>query len=156
MTASTDRDARWAVGWLAASHAPLIYDVARRNARLAALRVPDVDVFGLTLGFNVLTPTAAAEQALDDQLEALADLGPEGEAVLADLRAFVGGYNARLDASLSPLPRWTPRDVVALAAFKSSWWGGGSPDYVFPDVQVDDIVSILRDVKAHAIPGGAA
>lgn len=132
VTASTDRDARWAVGWLAASHAPLIYDVARRNARLAALRVPDVDVFGLTLGFNVLTPTAAAEQALDDQLEALADLGPEGEAVLADLRAFVGGYNARLDASLSPLPRWTPRDVVALAAFKSSWWGGGSPDYVFP------------------------
>ena len=30
------------------------------------------------------------------------------------------------------------------------------PDYVFPDAQVDDIVSILRDVKAHAIPGGAA
>ncbi len=131
VTASTDRDARWAVGWLAASHAPLMYELARRNARLAALRVPDVDVFGLTISLTALTPTAAAEAALDEQLAALAALGPEGQAVLADVRSFVAGYNAQLDATLSPFPRWTPRDVVALAAFKSSWWGGGSPEYVF-------------------------
>lgn len=131
VTAPTDRDARWAVGWLAASHTPLMYELARRNARLAAMRVPDLDVFGLTLGFSALNPTAAAEAALDAQLGALADLGPEGQAVLADIRAFVAGYNAQLDATLAPYPRWTPRDVVALAAFKSSWWGGGSPEYVF-------------------------
>ena len=131
VTASTDRDARWAVGWLAASHTPFMYELARRNARLAALRVPDVDVFGLTIGLAALTPTAAADAALDAQLDDLAAMGPEGEAVLADLRAFVAGYNAQLNATLSPYPRWTPRDVVALAAFKSSWWGGGSPEYVF-------------------------
>lgn len=132
VTAATDRDARWAVGWLSASRAPLMYDVARRNARLAALRVPDVDVFGMSAAFEVLTPTAAAEAALDEQLDALRAMGPEGDAVMADLRSFVAGYNARLDAMLSPLQRWTPRDVVALAAFKSNWWGGGSPEYVFP------------------------
>ena len=105
VTATTDRDARWAVGWLAASHAPLLYDVARRNARLAALRVPDVDVFGLTLSFNLLTPSATAERALDEQLDALAALGPEG----------AGG------ARRSPLvrrrvQRATGRHAVALAA----------------------------------------
>jgi len=133
VTASTDRDARWAVGWLAASHSPVLYDVARRNARIAALQVPDIDVFGMTAGFDVLTPTSAANAALDTQIEALRAMGPEGEAVFADLRAFVAGYNAHLDATLSPLKRWTPRDVVALVAFKSNWWGGGSPEYVFPD-----------------------
>ncbi|HMS14570.1 MAG TPA: penicillin acylase family protein [Microthrixaceae bacterium] len=132
VTASTDLDARWAVGWLSASHAPLMYEAARRNARLAALRVPDLDVFGLTTSFSVLTSTAAAERALDDQLAALAAMGSEGEAVLADLRSFVAGYNAQLDSTASILPRWTPRDVVALAAFKSDWWGGGSAEYVFP------------------------
>lgn len=92
VTASTDRDARWAVGWLAASHVPM-YELACRNARLAALRVPDVDVFGLTISLTVLTPTAAVEAALDEQLAALAALGPEGQAVLADVRSFVVGYN---------------------------------------------------------------
>lgn len=133
VTASTDRGARWAVGWLAASHAPIVYDVARRNARLAALRVPDIDVFGLTASLTGLQPTAAAEAALQAQLDELDALGPEGRAVLADIRSFVAGYNARLDATLSPLPRWSPRDVVALAAFKSAWLGGGTTEYVFPD-----------------------
>lgn len=145
VTASTDRDARWAVGWLAASHAPLVYDAARRNARLAAARVPDIDVFGATLGLNVLTPSPAADALLDAQLAALAALGPEGAAVLADIRAFVAGYNARLNATLSPFQRWTPRDIIALAAFKSSWFGGGSPEYVFtggaPSPEASAIVS---------------
>jgi hypothetical protein len=133
VTASTDRDARWAVGWLAASHAPIIYEAARSNARIAALRVPDIDAFGLSVNFEVLTPSAAADAALDAQVAELRAMGPEGEAVYADMRAFVAGYNAHLDATLSPLPRWTPRDIVALAAFKSNWWGGGSPEYVFPE-----------------------
>ena len=30
------------------------------------------------------------------------------------------------------------------------------PDYVFPEAQVDDIVNILREVKARATPTGAA
>lgn len=133
VTASTDRDARWAVGWLAASHAPVIYEAARSNARIAALRVPDVDVFSLSTGLQVLAPSAAAEAALDAQVADLRAMGPEGEAVYADILAFVAGYNANLDATLSPLPRWTPRDIVALAAFKSNWWGGGSPEYVYPE-----------------------
>lgn len=30
------------------------------------------------------------------------------------------------------------------------------PDYYFPQADVDDIVEILHDVKAHAVPSGAA
>lgn len=30
------------------------------------------------------------------------------------------------------------------------------PDYYFPPANVDDIVEILHDVKAHAVPSGAA
>ena len=124
--ADTDDGAVWAVGWVAASHGALEYEVARRNGRIAALRVPNVSALWTSLALKWLEPTGSTEAILGDQLRLLQDRGAEGAAVLRDMDSWLSGYNAQLDTVLSPLPRWTRLDLVALAAFKSDWFGRGA------------------------------
>ncbi len=147
VTAATDADAVWGVGYVAASHAPLLYDVARRNGRLAVLQVPFTSAFGTSRDFDLLEPTAATEAVLSAQVRELQSSGPEGRAVIADIDAWVAGYNARLDATLSPLPRWTRLDLVAMAGFKNNWWGRGYTGgwellYGEPESQVPAMTSV--------------
>lgn len=128
VVADSDLKAVWAVGWLSATHSPIVYDAARRNGRIAAMGVPGGDAIGSAFGFRILEPSAQAEAALQRQIDELMATD-EGRLVVDDIDAFVAGYNARLDATLSILPRWTRLDVVALSAFKAEWWGRGGTEY---------------------------
>ncbi len=153
VTGATDSDAIWGVGYVAASHAPLMYDVARRNGRLAVLQWSFDSVFGMSTAFEVLEPSAATEAVLAAQVRALEESGPEGRAVLADIDAWVAGYNARLNATLSPLARWTRLDLVAMAGFKNNWWGRGYTGLwgQFPDEGEELLPAMTSAVDAGAV-----
>jgi hypothetical protein len=150
VTADTDAKAIWAVGWVSASHAPLEYEVARRNGRLAVLDVPGVSSVWTSFGLQWLEPSGATESVLARQIDVLRAQGERGLAVLADIDSWVSGYNARLDATLSPLPRWTRRDVVALAAFKSDWFGRGRTDWAGPPLGPTDPLAVPTPTDASA------
>lgn len=137
ITADTDESAIWGVGWASAQHGPVLYEAARRNGRIAAMGVPGGNAVGSALNLQVLEPTAAADAALTRQIEELESMGAEGRAVLADIDAFVAGYNAQLDALLSVLPRWTRLDVIAVSAFKADWWGRGTTHVAWPAPEAD-------------------
>ena len=141
VVADTDEKAIWAVGWLSAEHSPLVYEAARRNGRIAAAGVPGGDAVNSAMRMVILEPTAAADAVLQRQIDRLASMGDEGTALLTDIDAFVAGYNAKLDATLSILPRWTRIDVIAMAAFKADWWGRGQTSVSYP-IPVDPLPSV--------------
>lgn len=126
ITAETDAKAVWGVGWASAEFSPFVYEVFRRNGRLAAAGVTDLNPIAESLNRRVLEPTGAADRILQTQVDRLANGGPDERAVLADIDAFVDGYNAKLNASFSILPRWTRLDIIASSAIKADWWGRGS------------------------------
>jgi acyl-homoserine lactone acylase PvdQ len=128
VTGQTHDDGIWAAGWIAAEDRGLLMQIARYDARVAAIDVPGITAIGLVTGLKTFTPSAETEAELAKQTDALLAQGPEGQAVLHDIDVFISGINAYLAANAPNVDPWTRNDIYALNALKDQFLGEGGGD----------------------------
>ncbi len=124
-------------GYTTAEDRLLAADVLRRvgRANLTAL----VGTAGLPRDQVGIAAAPYSDADLDNQVKQLERSGPEGKAIVADLRAYTAGFNAFIDKTAQdpsllpaeyqllgqkPVP-WTPGDTIAVAAVVGSIFGKG-------------------------------
>ena len=118
----------FAAGWIAAEDRGLLLQLARYDARVAAIDAPGLSAVGLISGLKNFVPSAQTEAEIAKQTQALQAEGPEGEAVLADIDTFIEGINAYLAVASPAIEPWTRNDVYAVNALKGQFVGQGGGD----------------------------
>jgi acyl-homoserine lactone acylase PvdQ len=126
ITGESRADVAFGAGWVTARDRALLLDLGRGPSRVAVADVPGIDAFSLVTSAQPFTPSAAAEQLVSDQVEALIETyGEEGEEIIADAQAYVDGVNAYSEANGIVREPFTVNDVVAVTAFIGSIFGAG-------------------------------
>ncbi len=126
--ASTREGGIEAAGWIAAEDRGLLLELARYDARVAAIDVPGITAVGLLSAGQGFTPSPQTEATISQETGVLMRHGREGRAVLQDIDTFIAGINAYLQASHSPNAPWTRNDVYAVNALKGQFLGQGGGD----------------------------
>ncbi|HUF98617.1 MAG TPA: penicillin acylase family protein [Ilumatobacter sp.] len=126
ITGVTREDMAFGAGWVAARDRGLLIELGRGPARVAVADVPGIDAFSLVTSAQQFVPSAATEQLVTDQVEAIREEYPEeGEEIIAELQAYADGLNAYWEATGSEQVPATVNDVVAVTAFIGSIFGAG-------------------------------
>jgi acyl-homoserine lactone acylase PvdQ len=124
-------------GYTTAEDRLLAADVLRRvgRANLTAL----VGTAGLSRDQVGIAAAPYSDADFDNQVKKIERSGPEGKAIVADLRAYTAGFNAFIEKTTAdpsllpaeykllgqkPVP-WTPSDTIAVAAVVGSIFGKG-------------------------------
>jgi acyl-homoserine lactone acylase PvdQ len=128
VTAETYDDGVWAAGWIASQDRELLGELARYNARVAAIDAPGLTAVGLLLDLQNFEPSAETEAEIAKQTQALKRKGKEGRAVLHDIDTFISGINDHIAANDLPHEPWTRNDVYAVNALKGQFVGQGGGD----------------------------
>ena len=126
--ADTRADGVWAAGWIAAEDRELLGEIARYNARVAAIDVPNISAVGLIASLGDFEPSAETESVVAKQTKVLKRKGREGRAVLKDIDNFILGINDYIAANDVPNEPWTRNDIYALNALKGQFVGEGGGD----------------------------
>jgi acyl-homoserine lactone acylase PvdQ len=160
--AKTYDDGIWAAGWIAAEDRQLMLEQARFNSRVAAVGVPGVSALGLISGLKSFTPSAQTEAVVSRQAKVLQKAGKEGKQVLHDIDTYVAGINARYKQAHVTAPKWTRKDVFALAALKGQFVGQGGGDEarrtqflsaVENKLGATEGMKVFNDLRQHDDPG---
>jgi acyl-homoserine lactone acylase PvdQ len=128
VTGQTHDDGIWAAGWIAAEDRGLLLQLARYDARVAAIDAPGLSAIGLVRGLKTFVPSPQTEAEVAKQTDALIAAGPEGQAVLHDIDVFITGINAYLAINSPEVDPWTRNDVYAINALKDQFLGEGGGD----------------------------
>ncbi len=130
----TRDDVTWGAGWVTAEDRGLLLQEARYPALLAAIDAPGINALGLISSIATFTPSQQTENEVAKQTGALLASGPEGRAVIHDIRLYLGGINAYLAANGHKLPpfsnvaNFTLVDIYAFNALKDQFVGEGGGD----------------------------
>jgi acyl-homoserine lactone acylase PvdQ len=128
VTGQTHDDGIWAAGWIAAEDRGLLMQIARYDARVAAIDAPGLSGIGLVTGLKNFVPSQQTEDELSKQTDVLMAAGPEGQAVLHDIDTFLQGINAYNAINAPNVTPWTRNDIYALNALKDQFLGEGGGD----------------------------
>ncbi len=137
----TRYDTEFGAGWVTAEDRGLLLETLRGPARIAALDVPGLDAFALAQSLRKFDPSPATEAFLAAQeQQALAQAGPEGRQVEADVDAYVAGINAYYAKTHNPAAPWTRNDVIAATSLIGAVFGRGGGN----EVANSDVLARLR------------
>jgi acyl-homoserine lactone acylase PvdQ len=147
----TDDAVTWGAGWVLAKDRELLIELARYNARVAALDVPGVDAIELLVGLRHFVPSAAADREVRGQARLLRVYGPRGRRLLHDIDVFVDGINAYYRASKRTYKPWTRTDVFALNAVKSELFGEGGGQEVRSAMLLDGLRDSMGSTRGLSV-----
>lgn len=126
ITGQTRADLAFGAGWVTARDRALLVGLGRGPARVAVADVPGINAFSLVTSGQSFVPSAATEQLVTDQIDLIiAELGAEGEQIIADARAYAEGMTAYWEANDVAQEPATVNDVIAVTAFIGSIFGAG-------------------------------
>jgi acyl-homoserine lactone acylase PvdQ len=126
----TRAEVEFGAGWVTAEDRGLFLEAVRGPARVAALDVPGLDAFSLATSSRKFVPSAQTEQYLTQEQSVIADAGPKGRQVLADVDAYVAGINAYYRQTHNSAAPWTRNDVLATASLIGAVFGKGGGNEV--------------------------
>ncbi|MGI8572804.1 MAG: penicillin acylase family protein [Solirubrobacteraceae bacterium] len=130
----TRDDVTWGAGWVTAEDRGLLLQEARYPALLAAIDAPGINALGLISSIATFTPSQQTVNEVAKQTGSLLGAGPEGKAVLHDIKLYLNGINAFLAAhghKLAPfsnVANFSLVDVYAFNALKDQFVGEGGGD----------------------------
>lgn len=130
----TRDDVTWGAGWVTAEDRGLLLQEARYPALLAAIDAPGINALGLISSIATFTPSQQTVNEVAKQTGSLLAAGPEGKAVLHDIKLYLNGINAFLAAhghKLAPfsnVANFSLVDVYAFNALKDQFVGEGGGD----------------------------
>ena len=152
ITGVTREDMAFGAGWVAARDRSLLIELGRGPARAAVADVPGIDAFSLVTSAQEFVPSAATEQLVTDQVQAILAAYPEdAEAILAELQAYANGINAQWESIGSPQPPATVNDVVAVTAFIGSIFGAGGGGETRNAEFLSSLTNALGDEQGRAV-----
>ncbi len=131
---NTRDDVTWGSGWVMAEDRGLLLQEARYPALLAAIDAPGINALGLISSIATFTPSQQTVSEVAKQTGALLAAGPEGKAVLHDIKLYLQGINAFLAdhghkfGPFSKVANFTLVDVYAFNALKDQFVGEGGGD----------------------------
>ncbi|MEZ5259780.1 MAG: penicillin acylase family protein, partial [Ilumatobacteraceae bacterium] len=152
VTGETREDLAFGAGWVTGRDRDLLIDLGRGPARAAVADVPGLDAFQLVLSGQQFVPSAATEQLVTDQVQAIRDAyGDEGEQILADAAAYADGLNAYwASAGLDREPA-TVNDVIATTAFIGSIFGAGGGAEAYNAEFLSILQARLGDAEGRSV-----
>jgi acyl-homoserine lactone acylase PvdQ len=128
VTGATHDDGIWAAGWIVAEDRGLLMQIARYDARVAAIDAPGLAAIGLVQQLKSFVPSQQTEDELAKQTDVLLAAGPEGQALLHDIDTYLSGINAYLAINSPNVDPWTRNDIYAINALKDQFLGEGGGD----------------------------
>ncbi len=121
----TDDDVTFGMGWAVAQTGEILWELARFNARVAAIDVPGYQALNLIERVRSFKPSAQTEAEVAKQSGVLRRAGRKGRRLLHDIDVFLEGINGYYRANERNHEPWTRNDVFALNAVKGQFLGQG-------------------------------
>jgi acyl-homoserine lactone acylase PvdQ len=158
----TRRATMLASGYTAAEDRLFLMDVLRHVGRARLSELLGASPGNQAMDRAQLAVAPYREADLTAQVGAIAASGPEGAAVVADLRAYADGVNAYITRALldpTALPaeypalqqvprKWSPEDTVAVAAYVGGRLGKGGGGELVNRCGIDALAADLGDAAA--------
>ena len=121
----TRDDVTWGAGWVLAEDRSLLLELARYDARVAAIDAPGMDAVSMISQLTSFQPSRQTERELAKQTQVLLKAGPVGRGVLHDIDVYLQGINVYFRSIHSPSPPFTRNDIYAFNALKDQFVGEG-------------------------------